>query len=527
CAIRDNAEVRIWDRLKYLRHYKTKINVDSPPIVGVLGCMAERLKTKLLEEDRLVDIVCGPDGYRSIPHLISLTEQEEYTDGIANVMLSADETYADVMPMRLDTTNASGWVSIMRGCNNMCSFCIVPFTRGNERSRPIDSILDEVRYLNDQGVKEVTVLGQNVNSYRDESESKYFVTSNNAGSSLSNAGFKTIYKRKDGGRRFTELLDKVSLINPEMRIRFTSPHPKDFPTDLLHLIASRPNICNSVHLPIQSGSNTVLERMRRGYTREAYLDLVQEMRTIIPDVWISSDFITGFCGETEEEHRDTVRLMEQVEYDTAFMFAYSMREKTHAHRRYKDDVEESVKARRLQEIVNTFHKHASLKNQRLIGTRQLVLIDSERPKVKYGVETKLSGRTDGGHKVFIQHEQEGLKKGDYVEVEIKHATSASLTGRSIGLSSIQQFNMQKRGYSTQHRPNVRSMYRRFLRAGQAATEGPNKKHAQSLIREGFENKGFLHDPEIDVKVKNTLELLHIASQRKGIEFDIVRNLCQL
>ena len=320
----------------------------------------------------------------------------------------------------------------------MCSFCIVPFTRGNERSRPIDSILDEVRYLNDQGVKEVTVLGQNVNSYRDESESKYFVTTDSLGSSLSNAGFKTIYKRKDGGRRFTELLDKVSLINPEMRIRFTSPHPKDFPTDLLHLIASRPNLCNSIHLPIQSGSNTVLERMRRGYTREAYLDLVQEMRKIIPDVWISSDFITGFCGETEQEHQDTVSLMEQVKYDTAYMFAYSMREKTHAHRRYKDDVEESVKARRLQEIVTTFHQQAAIKHQALIGSRQLVLIDSDRPKTKHGIETKVGGRTDGGHKVFVASPLD-LKKGDYVEVEITHSTSASLVGRSLGLSSIQQF----------------------------------------------------------------------------------------
>ncbi|KAI8372210.1 tRNA-I(6)A37 thiotransferase enzyme MiaB [Blakeslea trispora] len=497
CAIRDNAEARIWDRLKYLRHYKTKINKESPPIVGVLGCMAERLKTKLLEEDRLVDIVCGPDGYRSIPHLISLAAEEEYTDGIANVMLSADETYADVMPMRLDTSNASGWVSIMRGCNNMCSFCIVPFTRGNERSRPIDSILDEVRYLNDQGVKEVTVLGQNVNSYRDESESKYFVTSNGAGASLSNAGFKTIYKRKDGGRRFTELLDKVSLINPEMRIRFTSPHPKDFPTDLLHLIASRPNLCNSIHLPIQSGSNTVLERMRRGYTREAYLDLVDQMRKIIPDVWISSDFITGFCGETEQEHQDTVSLMEQVKYDTAFMFAYSMREKTHAHRRYKDDVEESVKARRLQEIVNTFHQQASIKHKALIGSRQLVLIDSDRPKTKHGIETKVGGRTDGGHKVFVDAPDLNLKKGDYVEVEIKHSTSASLVGRSLGRSSIQQFS---RSYSTHTRPaSVRQLYRQLSKAGQAATEGHNKKQIQLLIREGFENKSFSLDPEIQTK----------------------------
>ncbi|CAO3609291.1 unnamed protein product [Mucor fragilis] len=530
CAIRDNAEVRIWERLKYLRHYKTKINTDSPPIVGVLGCMAERLKTKLLEQDRLVDIVCGPDGYRSIPHLISLAEEEEYTEGVANVMLSADETYADVMPMRLDTSNASGWVSIMRGCNNMCSFCIVPFTRGNERSRPIDSILDEVRFLNDQGVKEVTVLGQNVNSYRDESESKHFMSGNDVGSSLSNSGFKTIYKRKDGGRRFTELLDQVSLINPEMRIRFTSPHPKDFPTDLLHLIASRPNLCNSIHLPIQSGSNTVLERMRRGYTREAYLSLVEEMRSIIPDVWISSDFITGFCGETEAEHRDTVSLMEQVKYDTAFMFAYSMREKTHAHRRYKDDVADSDKARRLQEIVTTFHAQASKKNQGLIGSRQLVLIDSERPKIKNGIETKVSGRTDGGHKVFVQEAQPGdstLKKGDYVEVNIKHATSASLTGHFIQRSGIQQFaTTQKRGYST-YRPSMASQYRQFLKAGDAAVDGADKKHIKLLIRQGFENKQYLTDPEIDVKVKNTLTLLKNAAGKRGIEHDIVHNLCQL
>ncbi|KAL0087973.1 tRNA-I(6)A37 thiotransferase enzyme MiaB [Phycomyces blakesleeanus] len=441
CAIRENAETRIWERLKYLRHYRTKINVDKPPLVGVLGCMAERLKTKMLEQDKLVDIVCGPDGYRSIPHLISLAENE-YHNGVANVMLSADETYADVMPMRLDKDNVSGWVSIMRGCNNMCSFCIVPFTRGNERSRPIDSIIDEVRYLSDQGVKEVTVLGQNVNSYRDTSESTYYMSEAPLGTELSNPGFKTIYKRKDGGRRFTELLDKISLVNPEMRVRFTSPHPKDFPTDLLHLIASRPNLCKSIHMPIQSGSNTVLERMRRGYKREAYLDLVDEMRRIIPNVWISSDFITGFCGETDEEHRDTVTLMEQVKYDTAFMFAYSMREKTHAHRRYVDDVPEPVKAQRLNEIVTTFHRVAGVKNQKLIGTKQLVLIDTERLKTKRGIETRLSGRTDGGHKVFILESPSlaPFSKGDYVAVEITSATSGSFTGKFLSPSSIQQFS---------------------------------------------------------------------------------------
>lgn len=288
-----------------------------------------------------------------------------------------------------------------------------------------------------------------------------------------------------------------------MRIRFTSPHPKDFPTDLLHLIASRPNLCNSIHLPIQSGSNTVLERMRRGYTREAYLSLVEEMRKIIPDVWISSDFITGFCGETEAEHRDTVSLMEQVKYDTAFMFAYSMREKTHAHRRYKDDVADSDKARRLQEIVATFHAQASKKNQGLIGSRQLVLIDSDRPKTKNGIETKVSGRTDGGHKVFVQEPQPGdssLKKGDYVEVDIKHATSASLTGHFVQRSGIQQFALQKRGYSTYRpRSSVGSQYRQFLKAGDAAVDGVDKKYIKLLIRQGFENKQYLTDPEVDVK----------------------------
>ncbi|CAO3629718.1 unnamed protein product [Cunninghamella blakesleeana] len=320
CAIRENAETRVWERLKYLRHFRTKLNSNNPPIIGVLGCMAERLKTKMLE-DRIADIVCGPDGYRSIPHLISLAATE-YQNGVANVMLSADETYADIMPVRLDQSNVSSWISIMRGCNNHCSFCIVPHTRGIERSRQIDSIIDEVKHLSDQGVKEVTLLGQNVNSYRDLSESKYFVNGGSIGDKLSNEGFKTIYKSKKGGRRFTELLDKISLVDPKMRIRFTSPHPKDFPKELLYLIADRPNICNSIHLPIQSGSNSVLERMRRGYTREAYLRLVEEMRNIIPNVWISSDFITGFCGETEEEHEDTIDIMKEVQYDMAFMFAY-------------------------------------------------------------------------------------------------------------------------------------------------------------------------------------------------------------
>ncbi|KAJ2957667.1 hypothetical protein NQZ79_g6640 [Umbelopsis isabellina] len=438
CAIRENAEGRIWDRLKFLRHYRTKVNKETPPMVGVLGCMAERLKSKLLEQDRLVDIVCGPDAYRSIPHLISLAENK---DGVANVMLSADETYADVMPMRLDQNSVSGWVSVMRGCNNMCSFCIVPFTRGNERSRPIDTIVNEVQYLSDQGVKEVTLLGQNVNSYRDISETTVY--GNDLGAQLSNSGFSTIYKRKSGGVRFTELLDRVSLVNPEMRIRFTSPHPKDFPVDLLHLISERPNICNSVHMPIQSGSTSMLSRMRRGYSREAYLELVETMRKIIPDVWISSDFITGFCDETEQEHRDTVTLMQEVGYDMAFMFAYSMREKTHAHRKYSDNVPDDIKARRLNEIIETFHQVAERKTKKLIGTSQHVLVDNDTPRTKNGVTTRFSGRTDGGHKIFLEGDVDAIQKGDYVTVNVREASSVSLRGPVLKKQTIAEFACSK------------------------------------------------------------------------------------
>lgn len=259
------------------------------------------------------------------------------------------------------------------------------------------------------------------------------------GSQLSNAGFNTIYKRKSGGVRFTELLDHVSLIDPDMRIRFTSPHPKDFPVDLLHLISERPNICNSVHMPIQSGSTSMLSRMRRGYSREAYLELVANMRKIIPDVWISSDFITGFCDETEQEHRDTVTLMEEVGYDMAFMFAYSMREKTHAHRKYTDNVPDDVKARRLNEIIQTFHRVAQTKTKNLIGTLQHVLVDSDVPKVKNGVTTKLSGRTDGGHKVFLEGDVSDVQKGDYVTVQVREASSVSLRGPVQKKLSIAEF----------------------------------------------------------------------------------------
>ncbi|XP_014785528.1 mitochondrial tRNA methylthiotransferase CDK5RAP1 [Octopus bimaculoides] len=275
CSIREGAETKIWKRLEYLNFLKKKRKKNSMKI-GILGCMAERLKTKILEQSKAVDIVCGPDAYRDLPHLLAVSHEGQTA---VNVLLSLEETYADIMPVHINNTSKSAFVSIMRGCDNMCSYCIVPFTRGRERSRPVDSILEEIRILSDQGIKEVTLLGQNVNSYRDLSTWQSDVALNPTQMA---PGFKTVYKTKKGGLRFADLLDKVASINPEMRIRFTSPHPKDFPDSVLQLIKEKPNICKQIHLPAQSGNNFILEQMRRGYTREAYLDLVHHIRHVIP-----------------------------------------------------------------------------------------------------------------------------------------------------------------------------------------------------------------------------------------------------
>ncbi|MCG8373001.1 MAG: MiaB/RimO family radical SAM methylthiotransferase, partial [Balneolales bacterium] len=273
CSIRENAETKVWNRLKEFRHLK-KTNRELT--VGVLGCMAERIKDRIIEEEHLVDIVVGPDAYRDIPRLLA-----EVDDGrkAVNVLLSLEETYADIAPVRTTGNGVTSFVSIMRGCDNMCSFCVVPFTRGRERSRPMESILKEIQQLSNEGYKEVTLLGQNVNSYR------------------------------DGENTFTTLMDAASLIDPEIRFRFSSPHPKDFPDDLLHLIAERPNLCNYIHIPAQAGSSSMLERMRRPYTREQYLELIVKMREIIPGLTLSTDIIAGFCDETEEEHQQTMSLM--------------------------------------------------------------------------------------------------------------------------------------------------------------------------------------------------------------------------
>ncbi|KAJ1885540.1 hypothetical protein LPJ66_010066, partial [Kickxella alabastrina] len=437
CAIREKAEDRIWNRLAHLKSLKTKARPDRPPMVGVLGCMAERLKEKLLESDRLVDVVCGPDAYRSLPRLLSLRAMS--ADGVANVMLSADETYADITPVRLDENKISVHLSVMRGCNNMCSFCIVPFTRGTERSRNIDSIVDEVRRLSKQGIREVTLLGQNVNSYRDTSDSAVFAvpdseSGSGSGSSLSR-GFNTIYKRKDGGRRFAELLHRVAQVDPEMRVRFTSPHPKDFPDELIQVIRDCPNVCRNIHLPLQSGSTSCLQRMRRGYSREAFLALAHHIRSVIPDVTFSTDVIAGFCGETEAEHRDTVELMQAVGFDTAFMFAYSMRERTHAHRKFQDDVAADVKGRRLEEIITAFHATAKAKNQLLVGSQGLVLYEGLTKK-----HGRPFGSDDYGHKVFLTTPPTmSLRPGDYVRVRIDAATSASLSATAIEPTTLVRY----------------------------------------------------------------------------------------
>jgi tRNA-2-methylthio-N6-dimethylallyladenosine synthase len=400
CSIRENAETRVWNRLKEFRSLK---NGKEDLTVGVLGCMAERVREQIIDKEQLVDIVVGPDAYRDIPNLLT-----DVNDGrkAVNVLLSLEETYADISPVRTSGNGVTAFVSIMRGCDNMCSFCVVPFTRGRERSRPLESILNEIRQLSDQGYKEVTLLGQNVNSYK----------------------FEDI--------DFTRLMDESSRVDPEMRFRFSSPHPKDFPESLLHLIAERPNLCNYIHIPAQSGSSSMLERMRRPYTREQYLDLIDTMRKIIPGVSLSTDIIAGFCDETEEEHQDTMTLMEQVEYDLAYMFAYSERERTLAHRKYKDNVPEDIKKRRLTEIIQQQMSIQETNNQQEIGRRHLVLVEGTSKRS----EQQLSGRTDTNKMVVF--DRENFRKGDYVEVEITGCTSATLMGKPVRKSTIRDFQAQ-------------------------------------------------------------------------------------
>ncbi|XP_071375369.1 mitochondrial tRNA methylthiotransferase CDK5RAP1 [Centroberyx affinis] len=436
CSIREKAEQTIWNRLQQLTAMKRKrLKSRTPMKIGILGCMAERLKTELLEREKLVDVLAGPDAYRDLPRLLAVAHGGQQA---SNVLLSLEETYADIMPVHHAPHGYSAFVSIMRGCDNMCSYCIVPFTRGRERSRPVSSILEEVRMLSDQGVKEVTLLGQNVNSYRDTSETQ----SCGSDPTQLSRGFRTVYRTKQGGLRFADLLDRVSLIDPDMRIRFTSPHPKDFPDEVLQLIEERRNICKQIHLPAQSGSSQVLKAMRRGYTREAYLDLVENIKRIIPGVSLSSDFISGFCGETEDDHQQTLSLIREVGYNVGFLFAYSMRKKTHAFHSLQDDVPAEVKQRRLEECIGAFREEAARVNGALIGSTQLVLVEGESKRSA----RDLCGRSEGNVKVIFPKEDVAVQPadsnsapispGDYVLVKILSANSQSLRGRALSHSSL-------------------------------------------------------------------------------------------
>lgn len=563
CAIRENAEQKVWHRLKELRAHDSKNPLDDwttlsddsendddlqsgsetkikrfgkgrkkqkrrKRIIGVLGCMAERLKEDMFK-DGTADLIVGPDAYRDLPRLVgalaptpvhsntSHQQQNEIQYGIPmmeralNVELSFDETYADIRPVRANPENVSAFVSVMRGCNNMCSYCVVPFTRGRERSRELDSIISEARELFDNGVKEIVLLGQNVNSYHDSSESatlakpipagleyghghgqKDSLSSSSsksdyrAGYNTSNGGFSNMFRLRGGaGYYFVDLVEAVSSIDPELRVRFTSPHPKDYPPELLSLMAERNNVCNHLHMPAQSGSSSVLERMRRGYTREAYLELIRDVNSVIPDVAISSDFITGFCGETEDEHADTLSLMEEVKYDQAYMFAYSMRGKTHANRTMQDDVPEDVKSRRLQEVIATFRNNVQLRNEEMeIGKLRLVLVEGESRRSKSGARS-WGGRTDQNKRItfptkgdipqcwsegavrpiltalsqfntdpmtrsslmydFVQSPKVFVRAGDYAVVQVTEVRGHTLKGKLLWKASMQGFHEMSLG----------------------------------------------------------------------------------
>lgn len=396
CSIREKTEDTVRKRLQTFNKLK-----DNNPgkIIGVLGCMAERLKDKFLEQEKLVDIVIGPDAYRDLPKLIATAEDGE--KGI-NVFLSREETYADISPLRLDSNGVSAFISIMRGCDNMCSFCVVPFTRGRERSRSAFSIVAEATELYNKGYREVTLLGQNVDSYKWENpESKEVVN-------------------------FANLLEMTAKIHPDLRIRFSTSHPKDITDEVLHTMAAYENLCKYIHLPVQSGNTRVLELMNRTYTREWYMERVDAIYRIIPDCAISSDMIAGFCTETEEEHQDTLSVMEHSQYSMSYMFFYSERPGTLAARKYEDDIPLDIKKRRLNEIIR-LQNHISLNhNKNDIGKTFKVLIEGESKRS----DQDFRGR-NSQNKMVIFPKVEGYGKGQYIEVKIEDATSATLLGKAV------------------------------------------------------------------------------------------------
>jgi tRNA-2-methylthio-N6-dimethylallyladenosine synthase len=408
CSIRENAEQRIRHRLIHLRANKKR---NNELVIGILGCMAERLKKNLLEEEKLVDIVAGPDSYRDLPKL--LNEVDEGNKSI-NVILSLEETYAEINPTRLNSNGVTAFVSIMRGCDNMCTFCVVPFTRGRERSRDAESIVKEVQELSNLGYKEVTLLGQNVDSYLwfGGGPKKEFVnlTKDEQNSSIN----------------FAKLLEMVALVNETMRIRFSTSHPKDISDEVLFTIAKYRNICKYVHLPAQSGNSRILDLMNRNYTREWYIGKVNRIREIMPDCGISCDIISGFCTETEEEHQDTLSLIELSNFDFSYMYNYSERPGTLAARKYPDDVPEEVKGRRLQEIIATQNAVSRKKNNEREGKTFRVLVEGTSKKSA----NDLRGRNDENMVVIFP--KENYKPGDYVDVIIEKSSTTSLVGKAIG-----------------------------------------------------------------------------------------------
>ncbi len=398
CSIRDNAEQKVLNRLKQLQSLRKK---NPGLVVGVLGCMAERLKTALLEEAETgsrVDMVVGPDSYRDLPQLLLDVESGQKA---VNVILSADETYADITPVRYASNGVSAFISIMRGCENFCTYCVVPYTRGKERSRSPLSILQEARDLFARGYREITLLGQNVNSYS--------------------------YTEEEDGKvwTFPGLLQEVANVNPLMRLRFATSHPKDMSDALLDVIAANENICSAIHLPVQSGSNAVLKTMNRKYTREHYMERIEAIKTRIPDVAISTDIIAGFCGETEEDHQQTLSLMQWVGYDFAFMFKYSERPGTAAEKRLDDDVPEEVKSRRLQEIIELQNQLSLASNKADMGKTFEVLVEGRSKKSEH----RVSGRNSQNKMVVFP--DNGFKPGDYVKVKVVDCTSATLKGEVV------------------------------------------------------------------------------------------------
>ncbi len=406
CSIREKAEQTVRQRLRSINEIKEQ---KSTLLVGVLGCMAERLKSKFLEEEKLVDLVVGPDAYRSLPDLI---QEAETGHKAVNVLLSREETYADIAPVRLDTTGITAFISIMRGCNNMCSFCVVPFTRGRERSRNPQTIIEEATDLFNRGYREVTLLGQNVDSYRwtGDDTNKTDDTDNKDANVLVN---------------FAQLLEMVALVSPLLRVRFSTSHPKDITDEVLHTIAKYNNICSYIHLPVQSGSSACLERMNRTYDRDWYMNRVEAIRRIIPDCGISSDIIAGFCGETEEEHQDTLSMMDFAQYDYSYMFFYSERPGTLAARKYADDVPLDVKKRRLAEIVDKQYQLSLESNLRDIGKTYEVLVE----KISKKSEEEYCGRNSQNKMIIFP--KGNYQIGDYVNVYVESANKATLKGKVV------------------------------------------------------------------------------------------------